>query len=251
MLRNKLYYRLKPLLPWPLRVAMRRLFARRKRAMFRDPWPIMPGSEKPPTNWPGWPDGQKFALVLTHDVESRVGVAKCRKLLELDQDLGFRSCFSFVPQGDYTISQDLRQELTGNGFEVGVHDLNHDGKLFHNRADFSAKARRINHYLKDWGAVGFRSAFMLRNLDWLHDLNIQYDSSTFDTDPFELQPDGVGTIFPFWVPRPNGRQQPKVADYQSLTGSANGYVELPYTLPQDSTLFLLLGEQTSNIWLRK
>jgi len=30
-----------------------------------------------------------------------------------------------------------------------------------------------------------------------------------------------------------------------------GYVELPYTLPQDFTLFLLLREQTVNIWLQK
>jgi hypothetical protein len=33
----------------------------------RDIWPIMPGSEKPPEDWPGWPDGKKFAFVLTHD----------------------------------------------------------------------------------------------------------------------------------------------------------------------------------------
>jgi glycosyltransferase involved in cell wall biosynthesis len=217
----------------------------------RNTWPIMPGSERPPANWKGWPEGKKFALVLTHDVDGWSGVAKCQEVMELEQELGYRSCFSFVPQGDYTISRRLRNDLTGNGFEVGVHDLNHDGRLFHNRAEFSKKASRINRFLTDWSAVGFRSAFMLRNLDWLHDLNIQYDSSTFDTDPFELQPDGVGTIFPFWVPRPNGRQQPKPADYQSLTGSRNGYVELPYTLAQDSTLFLLLGERTSDIWLKK
>jgi hypothetical protein len=44
---------------------------------------------------------------------------------------------------------------------------------------------------------------MLRNLDWLHDLDVQYDASTFDTDPFEPQPDGRHTMFPFWMPRPN------------------------------------------------
>ena len=43
---------------------------------------------------------------------------------------------------------------------------------------------------------------MLRNLDWLHDLTIAWDSSTFDTDPFEPQADGAGTIFPFWVRSP-------------------------------------------------
>jgi hypothetical protein len=123
-----------------------------------DTWPVLPGSEKPPQNWPGWPDGKKFALVLTHDVEGRSGVAKCRQLMELERQLGFRSCFSFVPQGEYSISRILRNELTRNGFEVGVHDLHHDGKLFHNRQDFTEKAARINGYLKDWGAVGFRSA---------------------------------------------------------------------------------------------
>ena len=30
-----------------------------------------------------------------------------------------------------------------------------------------------------------------------------------------------------------------------------GYVELPYTLPQDFTLFLLLREHTPDIWLQK
>src|SRR3954470_10608243 len=165
MFRNRLYYRIKPLVPWSVRVAIRRLFALRKRSRVQAAWPIMPGSEKPPANWPGWPDGKKFALVLTHDVESWPGVAKCHELMELEQQLGFRSCFSFIPQGDYTISRTLRKDLISGGFEVGVHDLHHDGKLFHNRQDFSVKAGRINEYLKDWGAVGFRSAFMLRNLD--------------------------------------------------------------------------------------
>jgi glycosyltransferase involved in cell wall biosynthesis len=223
--------------------------------MAKGSWPIMPGSEKPPTTWPGWPEGKKFALVLTHDVKSWPGVAKCQEVMELEQESGFRSCFSFVPEGGYTISRTLRKELTRNGFEVGVHDLNHDGRLFHNRADFSEKATQINRYLTEWGAVGFRSAFMLRNLDWLHDLNIQYDSSTFDTDPFEPQPEGVGTIFPFWVPKPRNRNHVRNGAHVSFAGdnieSRAGYVELPYTLPQDSTLFFLLGERTSDIWLQK
>ena len=254
MLRNKFYYRIKPLVPWSVRVALRRLFAQRKRVMHRDTWPILPGSEKPPANWPGWPDGKKFAFVLTHDVESLTGVARCRQLMELERSLGYRSCFSFIPQGSYSISRLLRNELTRNGFEVAVHDLHHDGKLYHNRELFSEKAERINHYLKDWGAVGFRSGFMLHNLDWLHELDVRYDASTFDTDPFEPQPDGVGTIFPFWVPRP---QVPRCTlpgfdrGPSRVALAEGGYAELPYTLPQDSTLFLLFGERTPDIWLQK
>jgi hypothetical protein len=76
---------------------------------------------------------------------------------------------------------------------------------------------------------------MFHKLDWLHGLDIEYDASTFDTDPFEPQPDGYSTIFPFWVPKPDGA----------------GYVELPYTLPQDSTLFLLFGETSVDTWVQK
>jgi GDP-mannose 6-dehydrogenase len=252
MLRNKLYYRIKPLLPFKVRMALRRSLAGMQRARARHAWPVMPGSDKPPANWRGWPEGKQFALVLTHDVESEAGQTKCPKLMELEAKLGFRSSFNFVPEGDYGVSPQLRQQLQSNGFEVGVHDLHHDGRLFHDRAVFAKKAARINRHLREWDAVGFRSGYMFHNLDWLHDLEVEYDSSTFDTDPFEPQPDGMGTVFPFWVPRPldaPSRRQPK---YRSTrTGEQCGYVELPYTLPQDSTLFRVFGERTADIWFAK
>ena len=37
----------------------------------------------------------------------------------------------------------------------------------------------------------------------------------------------------------------------TLNHPRSGYVELPYTLPQDSTLFLLLREKTNGIWKTK
>jgi glycosyltransferase involved in cell wall biosynthesis len=209
----------------------------------------MPGSESPPENWPGWPTGKKFAFVLTHDVESRTGLGKCRSLMQLEMELGFRSSFNFVPEGSYRVPVELREELTDGGFEVGIHDLKHDGHLFASHRKFKRSAVRINDYAREWGASGFRSGFMLRNLDWLHDLDVQYDASTFDTDPFEPQPDAGHTIFPFWVPRPNGDS---INGQQSaIDSSSRGYVELPYTLPQDSTLFLVLRETTPEIWMRK
>jgi hypothetical protein len=169
--------------------------------------------------------------------------------MELERDLGFCSSFNFVPEGSYRVPVELRQELTANGFEVGIHDLKHDGHLFSSRRKFTRRAARINAYAREWGASGFRSGFMLRNLDWLHDLDVQYDASTFDTDPFEPQPQGRHTIFPFWVSNPNGDS----ITYQqsAIKSSSNGYVELPYTLPQDFTLFVLLQERTPEIWMRK
>ena len=85
-------------------------------------------------------------------------------------------------------------------------------------------------------SVGFRAPSMHHNLEWHKYLHIKYDSSTFDTDPFEPQSDDVETIFPFWV---NGNSSQK------------GYVELPYTLPQDFILFVLLKKRNINIWKQK
>ena len=42
----------------------------------KDTWPIDPRSAKPPEGWTGWPEGKKFALVLTHDVETKKGSGK-------------------------------------------------------------------------------------------------------------------------------------------------------------------------------
>jgi glycosyltransferase involved in cell wall biosynthesis len=238
--RNDVYYNLKPFIPLPVRRRVRRWVAARTRALSHDLWPILPGSQQVPKGWSGWPGGKKFALVLTHDVESKTGLENCRQLMALERNLGFRSSFNFIPEGGYRVGRDLLRELSGEGFEVGVHDLYHDGKLYQSRKRFLRNAARINGHLQKWGAVGFRSGFMLNNLDWLHELNIEYDASTFDTDPFEPQPQGCDTIFPFWVPRPGASSQ-----------SSQGFVELPYTLPQDSTLFLILQEATPEIWFRK
>jgi hypothetical protein len=232
------YYHIKPFLPSEIRWALRR--RRTSGILMRNNgyWPIDESASGTPENWKGWPHGKRFAFVLTHDVESAEGVRKVRDLAELEMSHGFRSSYNFIPEGSYHDPVELREWLCRNGFEVGVHDLCHDGHLYRSRDSFSRNAKRINHYLQDWQAVGFRSGFMLRQLDWLHELDVLYDSSTFDTDPFEPQPEGARTIFPFHV-RPRAEAE------------GFGYVELPYTLPQDSTVFLLLREKTADIWKRK
>jgi glycosyltransferase involved in cell wall biosynthesis len=246
MLRHhqRFYYALKPFLPWRLRMALRRAAARRTLELSHGYWPISEPTRRPPEGWPGWPGGKRFAVALTHDVEGRSGLEKCAQLADLESALGFRSSFNFIPEGDYRVAPAFRSHLVERGFEVGVHDLRHDGKLFASEARFRESAARINHYLREWGATGYRSGFMLRNLEWLHDLEIAYDSSTFDTDPFEVQPDGAGTIFPFWIPSP---RRPGMGQ----GGGREGYIEIPYTLPQDSTLFLVLQQTSPETWLRK
>lgn len=234
-LTTSVYYRVKPIIPRRVQLMLRRWLARRKRAAAADVWPVLASAANPPQSWPGWPDGKQFALVLTHDVESAAGQDKCLALMRLEKELGFVSSFNFVPER-YQVSPVLRKSLVDNGFEVGVHGLNHDGKLFSSEETFRQRAGKINDYARQWGARGFRAPAMHHNLAWIgRYLEVAYDLSTFDTDPFEPQADGVGTIFPFVVPGANGHV----------------FVEMPYTLPQDHGLFIILQEKDTRIWREK
>ncbi|HZQ91923.1 MAG TPA: glycosyltransferase [Terriglobales bacterium] len=235
MISTKLYYLLKPLLPWHVRMYLRRLRARHRRSLFTGVWPIDPRAGVVPPGWPGWPEGKQFALILTHDVERRKGYERVERLAEIEARYGMRSSFNFVSEGDYRVSDQVCAALQRAGFEVGVHGLQHDDKLYSSKRNFAERAARIREYARRWNATGFRSPFMQHKLSWLHELGLEYDASTFDTDPFEPEPDAVGTIFPFWVPGRNG----------------DGFVELPYTLAQDFTLFKVLGESTIDIWKHK
>lgn len=230
-----LYYAVKPMLPRSVQLALRRAILRYRLPMLRDVWPVNKSAAKLPHQWCGWPDGKQFAFVLTHDVESLRGLSRCLKLAELDRSYGFKSAFNIVPF-KYDVPDSIRNWLTDNGFEVGVHDYNHDGKLYNSQKTFERRAVSINKRLKEWNSQGFRSGAMHHKLEWLSTLNINYDCSTFDTDPFEPQSDGVNTIFPFW--------------YQNEK-TGRGFVEIPYTLPQDFTLFVIKREKNCNIWKEK
>jgi peptidoglycan/xylan/chitin deacetylase (PgdA/CDA1 family) len=230
-----LYYSLKPLIPRKLQLSIRRKRSLRLLSTSHLVWPIDPQSAIKPKEWPGWPEKKQFALILTHDVEGPKGLEGIREIVRLEKELGFRSSFNFVAK-KYCVSKVLLEELAREGFEIGVHGLYHDGLLFASKTIFRRRAKSINECLKKWGAVGFRSPSMHQKLEWIHDLNISYDSSTFDTDPFEPQSDGVKTIFPM-----------QIADKKR----DNTFVELPYTLPQDFTLFILFGFEDISIWTKK
>ena len=219
---------------------MRRAVARRQRKDNEYRWPILEEAGAPPIDWRGWPNQAQFAFITTHDVETQKGHSQCWQVAMAEKALGFRSSFNFVPER-YIVDPELRIRLIEHGFEIGVHGLNHDGRLYASRNEFNRRAQKINRYIDEWGVTGFRSPAMHHNLEWISELNIDYDASTFDVDPFEIQPDGVNTIFPFWVKR----------DLASGNNSRSGYVELPYTIPQDHSVFIIFQEKNLDIWKRK
>lgn len=230
----QIYYTIRPAIPRRVQIMLRRRLCERIRQRSISCWPVSVSAAAAPRDWRGWKDDKEFALILTHDVEKQTGYQKFRKLVEIEKKMGFVSSFNFVPER-YRIDPNDLEALKREGFEVGVHGLNHDGKLLRSEKIFLQRAERINEYIRKWGAAGFRAPSMHHDLELFKKLNIEYDLSTFDTDPFEPQSNGVNTIFPFRV----------------LEGTKVCYWEFPYTLPQDSTIFIILQEKTSEIWTRK
>jgi peptidoglycan/xylan/chitin deacetylase (PgdA/CDA1 family) len=242
---TRLYYALKPAIPRSLSRLLRRARRRRAEARFPLGWPIEPRyvnfqfttlrqallaagrSEAAFLHF--WPDGLRYAFVLTHDIETAAGQEHVRTVARLEETYGFRSSFNFVAEG-YAPDLALMDELRRRGFEVGIHGVKHDGKDFRSHEFFLKRARLIGVYLRKFNAVGYRSPLTHRNPEWMQALEIEYDSSFFDSDPHEPIPGGCMSIWPFTIGR---------------------FVELPYTLMQDYTLTAVLGEATPRLWLEK
>jgi SAM-dependent methyltransferase len=241
----RVYYGVKPLLPRRLQIAMRRIYAKRQMRTEFPRWPIEPllverrraelkselssQSADRLATLANWPDGNRFASILTHDVEGPAGVANVPKIIELERRQGFVSSWNFVAEW-YPIDSGLFDYVRSSGGEIGLHGIKHDCRLFESRENFEAELPKIHRYLHEWGAVGFRSPATHRNVDWMPELGSLYDSSFPDTDPFEPQAGGCCSILPFFL---------------------DEMVELPITLVQDHTLWEILQEDSIDLWTTK
>jgi len=70
---KQVFYTLKPLIPRHVQIALRRQIAKYKRKKYANVWPIDPNAGEMPPGWPGWPEGKQFALLVSHDVDSKKG----------------------------------------------------------------------------------------------------------------------------------------------------------------------------------
>ena len=180
-------------------------------------------------NFDFWPNDKRAALVITHDVETQKGFQNIPRIIELEKKYGFKGSWNIIPK-KYPISDDILSHIRKSGNEIGIHGYNHDGKLYFSKSIFNKRTKWINKALRDFGAVGFRSPQVQRNLKWLQKLDILYDCSCFDYDPFQPMPGGTGSIWPF---------------------IAGKFIELPYTLPQDHVLFKVIKVKNADMWIRK
>jgi hypothetical protein len=241
---GKAYYRARPLLPRRAQIALRRGFSHVQARSDFPRWPVETSlhdlydwlfaelrgiaGAAIPTIAP-WPEGRRWALVLTHDVETAVGAANVGLLRGLEEERGFRSSWNFVPHR-YEVADELLRDLDEDGFEIGVHGLKHDGRDLESLSTLEQRLPEIRRYAERWRATGFRSPATHRRWEWMPLLGFDYDTSYPDTDPYEPQAGGCCTWLPFFN---------------------DDLVELPITLPQDYTLFTILRVEDERPWLEK
>ena len=184
------------------------------------------GLQKIPFIW-FWPDGAHASAIMTHDVEGPVGREFCGELMDLDDSFGIKSAFQVVPDGPRGTSQELPDRLRSRDFEVNLHDLNHDGRLFQSRQQFLQRVKEINRYARELGCQGFRSGSMYREQSWFDAFEFDYDMSVPNVAHLEPQRGGCCTVMPYFVGK---------------------ILELPVTMTQDYSLFHILGDYSIGLW---
>lgn len=240
---RRLYYFVRPLFPVGFRKYLQRYYFRGWERIRFPRWPVDFTSEKIleqilvlsmrahkirrlPFIW-FWPDGAPSCAIMTHDVETAVGRDFCGRLMDINDSFGVKSAFQIIPEERYEVPQALLDAIPARGFELNVHDLNHDGHLTRSREGFLARAKQINEYGRRFKASGFRSAMLHRKLDWYDALDFSYDMSVPNVAHLDPQRGGCCTIFPFF----NGK-----------------LLELPVTMTQDYSLFHILQDYSLDLW---
>jgi hypothetical protein len=243
MLIRKAYYAARPLLSVGVRKHFQRFQLRERRKIEFPTWPLdktvdnlcadlmtlsvqANGNERIPFVW-FWPNGHQGCVMMTHDVEHEPGRAFCGELMDLDNHYGIRSSFQVVPEERYNISESFLESIRSRGFELNVHDLNHDGHLVDNHQLFLERAEKINDYTKKWRTKGFRTGGMYRNSEWIEAFEFDYDMSFPNAAHLEPQTGGCCTVMPYFM---------------------GNLVELPLTTTQDYSLFHILDKYSIDLW---
>lgn len=242
-----LYYFSRPILPTAIRKYIQRVYLSRWKKLTIPQWPVdttvdhllaqlLLGmlksdvrTKRIPFIW-FWPEGASSCAIMTHDVETEVGLKHCSHLMDIDAAFGVPASFQIVPEDRYHVSPSFIEEIKKRGFEVNVQDLNHDGLLFRNEQEFGRRAIRINAYADKFGARGFRSAVLYRNHEWLNALAFEYDMSVPNVAHLDPQRGGCCTVLPYFI---------------------DDVLELPVTTTQDYSLFHILNHYSLDLWKRQ
>lgn len=238
-----LYYLLRPLLPVAVRRYAQRCFLRGWDKIVFPRWPVdhtvdsimerllwltlkARHSNSLPFIW-FWPDGYSSCAIMTHDVETASGKDFCTELMDIDEAYGIKASFQVVPEKRYAVSTEFLAAIQDRGFEINIHGLCHDGRLFQKRSIFQRRVERINQYGREFRALGFRSPVLYHNQDWFDELEFEYDMSVPNVGHLDPQHGGCCTVMPYFI---------------------GHLVELPLTTTQDYSLFHILNQYSIELW---
>jgi hypothetical protein len=241
---QRLYYQLRPLLGVPFRKHLQRIRLSGWDKIAFPRWPVdrsvdqlmenalavlleaQPQPSSIPFIW-FWPDGAHACAMMTHDVEGQDGIDFCDRLMDIDDGYGIKSAFQLIPEGREELWRRTAARMRARGFEVNLHDLSHDGRLFADKAAFAHHAKRINDYSREFGSEGFRSGAMYREQSWFGAFEFSYDMSVPNAAHLEPQRGGCCTVMPYFV---------------------GDILELPLTMTQDYSLFHILNDYSTRLW---
>jgi hypothetical protein len=238
-----IYYFIRPILPFSLRNRLKQLHLRNWEKLAFPRWPVdcsvdsllerllllsvqSSNARRIPFIW-FWPEGASSCAIMTHDVETTLGQQFSPTLMDVDDSFGIKASFQIIPEKRYGVSSSFLASVRARGFEVVVHDLNHDGHLYRDREQFLRRASKINAYGKQYGADGFRAAVLYRKQLWYDALDFAYDMSVPNVAHLDPQHGGCCTVMPFFI---------------------GNIVELPVTTTQDYMLFHILKDHSISLW---
>jgi hypothetical protein len=239
----RMYYFLRPLLPVHIRKHLQGFHFKGWSDLKFPRWPVdcsvdnllaqllslslrASGLNRMPFIW-FWPQGAPSCAIMTHDVETQLGCSFCKTLMDTDDSFGIKASFQVIPKQRYSVSSEFLSSIRDRGFEIVVHDLNHDGHLYRNRKQFLDRAAKINSYATAYGAEGFRAASLYRKQLWYDALNFSYDMSIPNVAHLDPQQGGCCTVMPYFI---------------------GNILELPVTTTQDYTLFNILDGFSIELW---
>jgi hypothetical protein len=243
---RKAYYTVRKYLPVPIRRQFQKIYFSGWQNLLFPQWPVdftvdtlheqllslamkAQGTARIPFIW-FWPNGAPNCLVMTHDVETSEGRDFSPQLMDLDDAFGIKASFQVVPEERYDVPDAFALEIRARGFEFNIHDLNHDGTLYRDRAQFLCRAAKINEYAHKYCSAGFRAGSMYRNQDWFDAYEFSYDMSVPNVAHLEPQRGGCCTVMPYFIGK---------------------ILEIPLTVSQDYSLFHILNDYSMELWIKQ
>ena len=178
---------------------------------------------------------KKGVVAITHDVDSEEGLKSISGVLDIERYLDIPATY-FIVGNCFKKNIGILEMLVNTGNELGLHGYNHSG-------EWTVKGKK--HFLDGWDEIkqiaedmdvrGFRSPYLSRSRRGMKILEdfFCYDSSISDTSKLSpgLNIDGCASIYPYYI--------------------TNNLIEIPITLPLDSSLIFLGFSPQKMVGLRK